>query len=211
MRWIISSKVSADDDLRVFVLSACAVLAFMLVFMRDAKVYDLSTASTFALGLGWMARGKLVWLFGSFPLMCVNRETAILLTAIFALYFWGRMDRRGMMIGAAYQLSVWGATRFFVTWMYGGNAGQDVYFRLWENLRLFSVYPPLTVLHWAAFAWVTWRVVRGWKLMPALVRCAWLVLFPMLMAEYIFAGFAFEVRVFAEAWPMVAFLFKDKI
>lgn len=203
MRSNFSLRVFQSADLQVFAVACLASLGFMLVFSLYAKVYDLSTAAFFALGLGWMARGKLAALYGAFPLMCLNRESVALLTLVFAVYFLGKLSWGGWMRGMAWQASVFVIVRLGLMWLYRGNAGADVLFRLHENLEMFTFYPPLTVLHWAGFAWICWRVSRSWKLAHPLLRTAWLVLFPILLAEYLVVGFAFEVRVFAEVWGVV--------
>jgi len=183
-------------------MAACAVLAFMLVFSLYPKVYDLSTAASFALGLAWMVRGKWAPFLLSFPLMCLNRETAALLTVIYAVHFWGRLAFGRWMLMGLTQAAAWSVTRLFVVWSYAGNAGQDIYLRLFDNLKIYGHLPLVTALHWIALAWLVRRVFLSLKRAHPLLKCAWLVLFPVLLMEYVVFGFPFEVRVFSEVWAV---------
>jgi hypothetical protein len=203
MRSNISFQVSEDADLRLFLMSAFATLVFMALFVVHCKIYDLSTAGFFALGLGYLVRGKLAAFHVLYPLACVNRETTFLLTLVFMAYYFRRMAFGRFWLAAGFQGAAFLAIRMWLMWLFRDNPGVDAMIRPLENLQLFMLQPFWTFVHWGIFAMLTWRCVRTWRRMPPFLRLCAAMLFPFLMAFYLVLGWAFEVRVFAEGYAVM--------
>ena len=184
-------------------ISAGAVALFMVLFLWRSKVYDLSTAMFFAYGLGAMARGKLGLFHALFPLACLNRETTLLLSAVYAVWFWRKMGWGRYMLGGLYQAVIFGAIRFWVMAVYARNPGFVMLIRPMENIRLFVESPWLSIIHWSIFGAVLFLCVRDWRRLPAFMRVVLAVLGPIMMANYLVLGWSFEVRVFAEVYPVI--------
>jgi len=179
------------------------VLVFCLLFFRESKVYDIPTAVSFALGLACMARGmwrEYVWVF---ILGCVNRETMALLTLVFAVYFFRRMGRGVWLGGIALQALIWVLVRIQVMVWFAARDGVEFLYLPLENVAAFMRVPWQGAVHWAGFALVIWLCLRHWQRKPALLRTAFAVLMPALLVFYLVLGVAFEVRVFAEVFPVV--------
>ena len=196
------SSFQKENDTRVFVISVLAVLAFMVLFARDCKVYDLATAAFFALGIGAMKRNRLGLFYVIFILSSINRETTIVLTAIFAIYFFKKMHITPFILGIGFQILIFVPIRIWLTMLFKDNVGVDGVIRPIENLRLYTYYPLITFIHWAIILLIIWQIVRKWKMSPKILRIAFIILFPLLMGAYIVAGFSFEVRIFAEVYPI---------
>lgn len=196
------SSFQKENKSRVFAASVLAVLAFMILFARDCKVYDLATAGFFAFGIGAMKRNKLGLFYAIFILSSINRETTIILTVIFAIYFIKKMSITSLILGVGFQISVFILIRIWIAILFKDNIGVDGVIRPIENLRLYTYYPLLTFIHWGIIALVTWRIVRKWKTVPQILRISFTILFPLLMGVYIIAGFSFETRIFAEVYPI---------
>ena len=101
-----------------------------------------------------------------------------------------------------FQISIFLLIRLLVMALFKDNAGVDGVIRLSENLRMYTYYPLLTFLHWALFVLLLWRIIMNWNRTPEILRLSFSLLFPVLMVVYLVAGFSFEVRVFAEVYPI---------
>jgi hypothetical protein len=194
---------SDAGELRRFMSAALGVMAFMVVFFYFCKVHDLATAMFFAFGLGLMAREKLDAYFAIFAFASANRETSFLLAVVFAVYFLGRMGWKGYVLSMGYQVFLYGAVRVCLLVIFADHPGVTMNIRPIENVMIFLRTPVLASIHWGLFGLVVWACVRRWREHPYFVRVAFVVLLPALLGMYLVVGWPYEIRVFAEAWPVV--------
>lgn len=203
-------KLSNAEHFEDFMRACLALELFCLMGYRFAKIYDLPTVVTFALGLAFLARGKwqaYMWLF---VLGCVNRETTALLTLVFAVYFFRRMSWGVWFSGICLQGLIFVVIRIQLMWLFADKAGSAFWFQPRENLEAFLRVPWLGAVHWAVFALIIWLCVRNWQRKPVFLRTAFTVLMPVSLVLYVVLGNAFEVRVFAEVFPVAwALAFSD--
>ena len=193
----------SESDLREFFIAVLAVELFMFVFFLECKVYDLSTAMFFALSLGLLARGKFKGYYLLFPVACLNRETMFLLIIFFMVYYVKRLETRDWLTGVAYQGFVFVSIRLLLMAVFADNAGVPVLFRAWENLADYIKYPWRSLLFFAGVLIIVWVCMRNWHEKPVLLRTAFVVFAPVLMVLYVLFGWAFEIRVFAEVYPVM--------
>ena len=196
------SDHSETGDLRDFFLAALAVEMFMILFFWECKVYDLSSAMFTAWLLGWLARGETRLYQAIFPLACVNRETAFILIIVFGVYCLGRILWTSWIVSVGYQVLVFLSTRGLLAWHFADSPGQPFWFRPIENLQMYADAPLQSLVYLAGTAVVLWLCLRGWKEKPLLLRTAFAIMAPALAALYIFFGYTFEIRVFAEIYPI---------
>lgn len=196
----LSTYSPLDSDLRQFALAAVAVVSFMAVFIWRQKVYDISTGALFALMIGLLARRQWWVYYVVFAVACVNRETTILMTLVFVVYL--HRERLNWVPGAIYQVAAYMLIRMVVMWVYADNPGVPFLFRPVANIQFFLAVPRLSAIHWAGFVVVTWLCLRNWTAKPWILRCAFAVLSPSLLLFYLMFGWAFEIRVFAELYPV---------
>ncbi len=197
------SDRSDERDLREFVLAGLAVEVFMVIFLDENKVYDLSTAAIFAFSLGFLARAKFGNFYALYPIGCLNRETMFLVTIFFAVHYFWKMRVAEYLLGLAYQWSVFVAIHLFVSKIFEGNAGQSFYF--WP-LRVTTDYlssPVLLVVLILTVAAAVYFIKRQWTGKPAFLRSAVVIILPVLFVLHMAMGMAFEIRVFAEVYPVV--------
>lgn len=199
----ISSTPSIDRDLKIFFLAAAGVLVFMVVFINQCKVYDLATAAFVALGLGLMARGKLLHYLAMFAVANFNRETMFLLTMVFIVYFFWRLELKRYLMAIGCQLVIFCLARALLMIRFAANPGTVMLVRPVENLQLFLASPIGSLVHWLGFGLVLWLCLRRWKITPRLLQVAFAVMMPVLLILYLVIGWAFEIRVFAEVYPVV--------
>jgi hypothetical protein len=203
----ITSSDRSDYELRDFVIAALGAEVFMVVFFLECTIYDLSTAMFFAFGLGFLARGHFRLFFMLFPIAALNRETAFLLTAFFAVFYFSRTPALHYLAGIEYQCLAFGLTRWAVTTIYADNPGEPFYF--WPARVLYDYENQLiaTILLIVVCAVIAYFVARRWDRKPLFLRYAVLVLFPLLLVMHLTMGMAFEIRVFAEVFPVVWVLY----
>ena len=191
------------NDLRaeMFVIVMMAAAVSLSKFQR--KVYDLPTALFFTLTLAFFQRRQLRAYALLFPLATLNRETSILLTLLFAVYFFRRLDRRAYLLHLVYQLVIYGTITIALRVIFADLPGQSVYFQLPTNLQLYRRAPIgatvlfLSMLAILALVWIKWRRA------PQLARTAFLVFAPLLTLFFFLVGWGFEVRFFLELLPVV--------
>jgi len=185
------------------VIAALAVEVFMVVFIIFCKVYDLTTAMIFAVSLGLLARGKLNAFYLLYPLGCINRETMFLLSIFFAVHFVGRLELRDWFFGLGYQGGAFAAIRMAIMKIFEANDGQPFYLLPNVHLRETLAHPIMFVLL-CALVIVTWYfVARDWMEKPKFLRSALCVMLPLQVVLYVLLGKAYEIRVFAEVFPVV--------
>ncbi len=196
MRSIISLP---SDNSREFALASMATVIFMALFFFARKSYDMATAAFFALMLALLARRRFLVYALVFPIACLNRETAFLMTLVFIFHLYPEGPAR-WVLGAIYQAVVYVLIRIGVMWMYADNPGVSFLFRPIENLQVF-LHSPGSVVHWSLFALATWLCLRNWDRKPLVFRQAFIVMAPSLLFLYLVFGWSFEIRVFAEVYP----------
>lgn len=193
----------SDSDLQEFFIAVLAVEVFMLAFFMECKVYDLSTALFFAVALGLLARGKFKEYYLLFPLACLNRETPFLLIIFFAVYYFSKLENRVWAAGIVYQGFVFIMIRIFLMSAFANNAGTQFLFQPLENFSEHMKYPLASVLFFGGVMIIIWMCMRKWQEKPIFLRTAVILFTPALMVLYGFFGVAFEIRVFAEVYPVV--------
>jgi hypothetical protein len=175
-----------------------AVPLFLMLFVWGVKVYDVATATWFAMSIGLLARRQMFAYYLLFPIGCLNRETAFLMVILFLVHF-----GKAQWAGVLYQATAFIAIRVLVMIAYADLPGVVMLVRPIENLQLFAEHLVGSIVHWMGFAGLTWLCVRQWHRKPLILRQAFLVFGPLLMLMYLVLGVSFEIRVFAELYPVV--------
>jgi hypothetical protein len=186
-----------------------ALLMAGLLFLLAAypkHTYDVPTAMFFTLALALLKKGRFKLYAWLFPLVCLNRETAILLTVLFAVYFYRRLDRRVYWIYMGYQTVVYVLIRLALMWIFAGEPGQPFYFRPMENWKIYTSAIFTTNIFLLFVIAVGYILFLKWRSSPALMRSAFLVFTPLLAVSYLLLGVSFEIRVFIELLPVVGMI-----
>jgi hypothetical protein len=195
-----NARFAAD----LFVLGMVSIL--FLLITADKQLYDLPAVFFMTVSLVLMQRRKLRIYAFLFPFICLNRETAILLTVLFAVYFFRRLERRTYLIHVIYQLAVYIAIRLTLLWMFSDAQGTPLYFRPGENLQLYAQEFVASHMFLLLVVAVLGIVAARWRYAPELIRTAFLIFTPALAVVYICFGVSFEIRVFVELLPVVAMI-----
>jgi hypothetical protein len=179
---------------------------FFLLIVKDKKIYDVATAFLITLALGFLAHKKISSFFLIYPIVCVNRETAFILTLFFALFYFNRLNGKTYLWGLIYQSIVYITTRLFLIFLFTDNLGIPIYYRPTENLHLYTANPFATTISILCTLTIFYFVLYRWNSKPLFLRIVFLVFFPVLLFLYIFFGVSFEFRVFIEVYPIIFLL-----
>lgn len=185
---------------------ALAVMACMLLFFYECKVYDLSSAMFFAFGLGLLVRRAWLRYLLVFALGCLNRETIVLLTLVFAVHYWDRLDRKTWLTLLTLQLIIFVSLRLWLLTIFALSPGVPYWWRLTANLLIFQKDVKFMLWHLLGFGLVLSPCILRWQLQPIFIRQAFSLLLPALTVLYLIFGWVGELRVFIEAFPVIWYM-----
>lgn len=175
-------------------LVTLSVLGGLFMFEKCSTYYDLMTAFLFTLALLFIAQGKLSSYLLLFPLICLNRETAFLLTIFLLIY-------NKNIVAFVYQVLAWMGIRVILSAVFAQRSGAAAWVEPIENLQKFIENYPTTILHLFIISVLLFFVLKDWDTKP--LTTAFVVFAPLLVVMYIVLGQAFEVRVFWEIYPII--------
>ncbi len=167
-------------------------------------LYDSAVLALFTFGLALLVRRKWLAYLVVFALACLNKETTILLPAIFALHFGseGRWKQRSFLLLLAVQGVLFLAIRFSLQSIYADNLGEPVEFHLLRNLFKFPRYSVGSVI---GFLVAAGFVFHNWRAKSAFLKRTLLMLVP-LFGLTVFLGYLDELRDYYEVYPAILLL-----
>jgi hypothetical protein len=181
------------------------LIALPAFFRFYNHLYDPATLLLFSLGLWFLVSGKRVWFYLIFALAVFQKETSILLVALYVIWSRGTMSKRGLTLSTLALVSFWFLGRMLVWQRFASNPGSFVEFHLEDHfLALWTNLPALLYL---AGMGVVWGFLVGyrWKEKPPLLRTGLIVMLAPLIALAAFFGTVDEMRQYFEVYP-AAFL-----
>ncbi|MCX6844027.1 MAG: hypothetical protein NTX53_17320 [candidate division WOR-3 bacterium] len=113
-----------------------ALLTLPCMYAVFSHIYDFTNLLLFTLGLLMLAGRRWNWYLLVFLLATVNKETAILLTLLWALYERRRIPDRRYLARLALQVTVWLAVRAGLAALYNHNTGYLLVWQLPRNIHL---------------------------------------------------------------------------
>jgi hypothetical protein len=192
---------------------AVALLWLPSFYGYVSHVYDLPALALFTLGLYLIARQRLVPFRSVFAVATVNKETALLLVFVWALWSWRRTPGRSFARDLVLQLGVWVVVRGAIMWVFRHNAGSFVEFHFTRNLAAlatplgyflfrpvagFLPFPTgLNVLQLAGLAWVLAALGKA----APFLRCAFWVIVPLAIGGMLCCNVG-ELRDYYEFYPI---------
>lgn len=193
-------------------VSLAAVVGLPPFFRYYSYLYDFPTLFLFTLGLGLMVRHKWRQFLILFSIACLNKETTILLTMVFAIYFWGRRDliERKLFI----QLLLWQSGIFLliragIFWVFRNNPGSALEFHFFDhNLNL--LLQPYSFSTLLIGLGLTMLAIYKWSEKPAFLKSGMYILIPLLISG-LFFGYFDELRAYYEAYPILLLLISHSV
>jgi hypothetical protein len=179
-----------------------SLLGLAPLMFAHRLIYDFTTLFLFTLCLALMVRERWAAFLAIYVLSCVNRETTVLLSAVFLAGFYDRLPIRRLAALTATQGLIFLLIRGALAWQFRDNPGGSFEFNLLFQLLIHYHMPLETAAHVLLGAAALMLVAHGFRRKPLFLRRAFLVLAPSLMALYLLFGNPWEIRVFYELYPV---------
>jgi hypothetical protein len=192
---------------------AAALVLPTFFYPHSRYLYDFSTLFLFTFGLALMARRRWGWFAVLFPFACLNKETTILLTLVFAVHF-GRA-RKPLQDGLyrtllVYQLIVFVVIKVALLYAFRSNPGSIVEFHLFDYNLLNIVLEPYSLSAVLIAFGLFLATTYGWTRRPLFLRDSLVIVVPLLMLSLLF-GYVDELRNYYEAYPIVLLLIASTV
>ncbi|MEO7839180.1 MAG: hypothetical protein ABIU06_07510 [Anaerolineales bacterium] len=199
LRSLYTAFVVDDAYAGMFSFVGCE-LTFLLLLI-GIKVYDIATVMFFTLSLGLLARGRLGHYYLLFVIASINRETTFLLILFFMVYFYNKIPFRQYCFGVIYQGLAYLLIKIAIMAAYSSVPGTSLQWRPMEVIKGYVDKPVwFAVVMFIFFCAFIVIALRRWSDKPLFLRVAFSTIFPVQLILHIFAGYAYEIRVFAEVF-----------
>jgi len=189
-------------------LGTLLALAVLPVFWKFGYIYDFTTLFLFTLQLLWMAQGRWRAYLALFPFTCLNKETAVLLPLLFAVYYFprARMERGRYVRLLAAQAIFFVSIKLALNWVFAANPGAEAEVHWQDHVMVVTLFPAVVAAYTLLVGGLVGALVGvGWRAKPLFLRWGLIILAP-LFASYFVYGFPFEFRAMYEAYPILAAL-----
>ena len=186
---------------RTSLLAALAsVVGVAIHFGYQNFIYDFPQLALFALGLALLRRGAIAAWYVLLPIGVLNKETFLLMSAVFALTHGRRISSRALALHLTAQLAIAAVVLLAVHQAFHQNPGAPVEFHLRRNLHYQPVARQLRhdVVYWGFWVVALW----GWRGKRVLAGVA-LALGAVLVGSTLFLGYLGEYRDYYEVYPVL--------
>lgn len=186
--------------------SILSIIALFPFLIRDGKIYDFTALFLNTLGLYLMMRKKWTGYFITFIFGCVNKETMVFLTIIFAAGYFQKLDSREYWHLLVIQVLLFGVIKSILTWVFRNNPGDIFYYQLQSHLYIIT-HNPYYLLVYGSFALcVAIFVILDWSQKPEFLRMAAICLILVLVPLNLLFAKGFEIRDYLELYPVLFLL-----
>ncbi len=204
LRYLLNGVYQVSPRVRdVFTL--VALLGLTQFFRYYSYLYDFPAVCLFTLGLALMVRAKWKTFVLLYLIACLNKETTILLTVVFAVHFWSRtrMNRTRFAGLLAAQAAIFTVVKLGLFAAFRDNPGAlvEVHFPH-HNLEVLGAYPLAAVFGWCGLALL---LFYKWPDKPLFLRHSLWIVPPLVGLTFCF-GYLDELRDYYEAYPILALL-----
>jgi hypothetical protein len=200
--------VFQTTDILADVASLVALAGIPLHFKYYSFIYDFLTLFLFTLGLGLMVRRKWRIYLLLFALACLNKETTILLTLVFVIYFfkrWTMISQKQFFQLLAIQILIFVLTRIVISWIFVNNPGESFEFHLFDHNFALTEYPYILGANLLLALGVIALVFYRWAEKPTFLKNSLFIALPLLTGALLF-GYLDEFRAYYEVYPVVFLL-----
>jgi hypothetical protein len=205
LKYLYQAFMENENYAGLFCFAGCELT--LLLILIGVKPYDIATAMFFALSLGLLARGKFNLYYLIFVVASINRETTFLLTLFFIVYFFNKIPFRQYCFGVIYQAFAYLVVKAIIMTMYANVPGTLMQWRPMEVIKGYVDKPVwFAVVFFIFFLGFIGLALNQWKDKPIFLRTAFSTMFPALLILHIFLGYSYEIRVFAELFPVIFML-----
>lgn len=201
------------------------ILALPIYFNYGNFMYDFAALFFFSLGLILLFIQNWKWYLPIFLLALINKETAIMLTVIYALYYYGQIPRKQYWRLLAIQVAIFIVIKSALSLIFANNPGNAIEWHLSRNLAYLSDianyfrFNPIGVVPLARngldiplprginivmIVLIGFLIFYGWQTKPRFLKYS-LVIVPIFFVIGMLNGYIDELRSYIEILP-VAYL-----
>ena len=181
------------------------ILGLPCLYTYNTYIYDFTTLFLFTLGLATVIRQKWTTYLWIFVLACINKETTILLTCIYAIHFFRhpKLDLSTYLFILGIQIVNFTSIKIVIDWLFLHNPGSIAEFWLERNAKL--LLHPYSIANYLQWFVLGFLVIYKWSEKPLFLKQGLLILIPLL-GTTLFWGWINELRDYYEAYPIVILL-----
>jgi hypothetical protein len=201
-------------------------VALPFYFNYGNFMYDFAALFFFTLGLMLLFEQNWKWYLPIFVLAILNKETAVLLTVIYAIYFYSKIPRKQYWQLIAIQAAIFIVIKASLAIIFANNPGNAIEWHLSRNLtylsdiaNYFRFHPigavPLAPgglniplprgLNLIMIIFVGFLVWYDWKEKPQFLKVS-LIIVPIFFVIGMLTGYIDELRSYIEILPVVYLL-----
>lgn len=191
-----------------YLVSILALLGLPTMFQYTSFLYDFPTLFLFTFGLILLYKQDWKKFLILYPIACLNKETTILLTIIFFIYYRPRLRTDHFYKLLLIQLTIFVIIKVFLFILFKSNPGSFVEFHLIDhNMRLLTGYNlslAFTLLGLIIMIYFKWQEK------PSYLKIILWTIIPLLILT-LFLGYLDELRDYYEVYPAVIILISHSI
>ena len=181
-------------------VSVLALLGLPTMFQYTSFIYDFPLLLLYTLGLIFLYKQNWIKFLIIFLIGCVNKETTILLTLIFYIYYKSNLKKELFNRLLIAQLAIFILVKSSLYFIFNNNPGTFIEFHLIDhNLRLLTGYD-LTLA--AAILGLILLIFYRWNEKPEFLKTSLWMFIPLLILTF-FLGYLDELRDYYEIYPAV--------
>jgi hypothetical protein len=182
----------------------------LLMLTGPFKIYDYPALFLSTITMYMMVREKWVSYLFFFLLSSINKETTVLFSVLYAVYYWRKLSPAKYIGLLLFQVVAASGTRFLIQNYYRNNPGESFQSNIPEFINALVEVPIAVLLVTLIGLMVCLLMASGWNTKPPFLRTAMITVgLPLLILHFIM-GYPFETRVFMEIYPLLLLLMLDK-
>ncbi|MBE0683503.1 MAG: hypothetical protein IH589_16465 [Anaerolineales bacterium] len=180
---------------------ACALYGLTYTNHEGVYSYDYPLLFLYTTAIYLMSRQVWWAYYFVFILATINKETTILLTAVYALTFWRKHNSRHFTLHLLSQFITFAIITSSIRFYFSENPGSGVEIHFLRNIRLLMNPPDVydfPLLMMMLFV----LIVKDWYAKPSLFKNTFLMVVPLVCLGFAF-GWVDELRDYYEVYPAV--------
>lgn len=186
-------------------ITIIVLLALPVMFKYYSYIYDFPSLLLFTAGMYLMVKQDWKKFLLIFFVACINKETTILLTLIFAIHFYKSeiLQKKKFNQLIIIQLLIFFAVKTALFFAFKSNSGAFIEFHFFDhNIHILNGY---NLTEFFLFIFTALMIFYKWEEKPKYLKDAIWIAVPLIILT-IFLGFADELRDYYEAFPVAAIL-----
>lgn len=165
--------------------------------------YDLPQVLLVTTSLLYLFRGNWMAYLIIFAVTTLNKETAVCLIFVYAIYYFPLLPRRQFIKLLFDQAAIYAVIRIILIFLYRNNPGDTIPSKIGTQLYIYSEFPIILLITLIGFGTIFFYIIKRWNHTHLFLRCS-LIIFAIIFVLFFTSGIPMEFRVFLDALPTLA-------